>query len=163
MRILTRIGSDALIRSVALGNFLCILCCLLSQCSAAQGPIPDAPKPFVESSSFVSAAAKELPSQHKFWDKQNLSLFTAAAAIDMADFSVTRANLQSGGRELNPIVRVFGRSTAGLAVNFVGETAGVIGVTYFLHKTGHHRLERLASTVDIGGSAVAVAYGLAHR
>jgi len=90
-------------------------------------------------------------------------LFAASAALNGADFAVTRANLQSGGEELNPLVRPFGRSTAGLAVNFAGETAGVIGLSYFFHKTGHHRLERIVSLVNIGGSAGAVAYGLAHR
>lgn len=136
---------------------------ILCKPSSAQGPIPDAPQPSAEASSFVSVSPAESPSQHRFWDKQNIALFSATAAINMADFAVTRSNLQSGGRELNPIVRLFGKSTAGLAVNFAGETASMIGVSYFLHKTGHHRLERFASTIDIGGSAVAVAYGLTHR
>jgi hypothetical protein len=118
--------------------------------------------PVTRAVSFVTAPP-ETPRPHRFWDKQNLALFGATAALSGADFSVTRANLQSGGRELNPIVRVFGRSTPGLAVNFVGETAGVIGLSYFLHKTGHHRLERITSTVNLGGSATAVIYGLAHR
>jgi hypothetical protein len=51
--------------------------------------------------------------------------------LNGAAFAVTRANLQSGGQELNPVVRVFGRSTAGLAINFVGETVGVISFSYF--------------------------------
>ena len=94
---------------------------------------------------------------------QNCALFAAAAALNTADFAVTRANLQSGGQELNPVVRVFGRSSAGLAVNFIGETAGVISLSYFFHKTGHHKLERAVSLINIGSSGVAVGYGLAHR
>ncbi len=90
-------------------------------------------------------------------------LFVAAAALNGADFAVTRANLQSGGQELNPVVRIFGQSSAGLAVNFIGETAGVISLSYFFHKTGHHKLERVVSIVNIGSSAGAVSYGLAHR
>ena len=100
---------------------------------------------------------------HNFWDKQNDALFIATAALNGADFAVTRSNLQSGGKELNPMVRVFGRSTAGLAVNFVGETAGVVGLSYFFHKTGHHKMERLVSIVNIGSSAGAVTFGLTHR
>jgi hypothetical protein len=57
---------------------------------------------------------------------------------------VTRANLQSAGRELNPITRAFGSSTTGLAVNFAGETAGVIGISYFLHKTAITRWNGLS-------------------
>jgi hypothetical protein len=99
----------------------------------------------------------------RFWDKQNCALFVAAAILNGADFAVTRANLQSGGQELNPVVRIFGRSTPGLAVNFVGETVGVISLSYFFHRTGHHRLERIVSMANIGSSAGAVSYGLTHR
>jgi hypothetical protein len=133
--------------------------------SFAQGPIPEARMdfvPFQHASAFVSVPQPEA-GEHKFWDKHNGLLFVTAAALNGADFAVTRSNLQSGGRELNPIVRVFGRSTPALAVNFVGETAGVIGLSYFFHKTGHHKLERLVSVVNIGSSAGAVSYGLAHR
>jgi len=129
----------------------------------AQGLLPDAPAPAVEPASPIVFAPASATEQHRFWDARNCALFAASAALNGADFAVTRANLQSGGEELNPLVRPFGRSTAGLAVNFAGETAGVIGLTYFFHKTGHHRLERIVSLVNIGGSAGAVAYGLAHR
>ena len=105
----------------------------------------------------------EAPGRHKFWDKGNRLLFAAVAASCAADFAVTHANLQNGGRELNPMTRLFSGSTAGLAVNFAGETAGVVGLSYFFHKTGHHRLERLAPLVNFGASAVAVTYGLTHR
>lgn|SRR5208282_2286096 len=103
------------------------------------------------------------PGEHRFWDRENAALFAGSAALSTADFLVTRANLQSGGRELNPVVRIFGRSSAGLAVNFAGETAGVIAMTYFFHRTGHHRLERVVSVVNMGASAGAVSYGLTHR
>jgi hypothetical protein len=129
----------------------------------ASGPLPEAPTPSVEAAPPVAVTPSLVGSEHKFWDKQNRVLFITAAAMNGADFAVTRANLQSGGQELNPVVRVFGRSTAGLAVNFVGETAGVIGLSYFFHKTGHHKLERAVPFINIGGSAGAVGYGLAHR
>jgi len=83
--------------------------------------------------------------------------------LNGADFTVTRATLQSGGHELNPVVRIFGRSTPGLAVNFVGETAGVVTLSYFFHKTGHHKLERAISLVNIASSAGAVSFDLVHR
>lgn len=134
-----------------------------SGASFAQGPVGDPAQPSAPGPAFVSVVPVEFPTQHRFWDKENLALFTANAAASAADFYVTRSNLQSGGTELNPVVRIFGRSTAGLAVNFAGETAGVVGVSYFLHKSGHHRLERIASAVNIAGSAAAVTYGLTHR
>lgn len=131
----------------------------------AQGPLPDAPTPSAESSPapVVSVAVPSLETTHKFWDNKNRALFAAIAASSAADFAVTRANLQGGGQELNPMVRVFGRSTAGLALNFAGETVGVISISYFLHKTNHHRMERALSMVNIGSSLGAVTYGLKHR
>jgi hypothetical protein len=129
----------------------------------ALGPLPDAPTPFVEAVSPTFVTPSGGISEHKFWDNRNRVLFAATAALAGADFAVTRANLQSGGQELNPLVRIFGRSTAGLAANFVGETAGVVGISYFLHKTGHHKLERAVSLVNIGSSAGAVTFGLTHR
>lgn len=128
-----------------------------------QGPAPDAPEPSVEPAATVFSTPSTMTERHKFWDKENRILFAASAAMSAADFAVTRANLQSGGRDMNPVVRFFGPSTAGLAVNFAGETAGVIGVSYFLHKTGHHKLERIFTMVNIGSSAGAVGYDLAIR
>jgi hypothetical protein len=100
---------------------------------------------------------------HRFWDRENTFLFATSAAFNTADFVVTRDNLRSGGKELNPVTRVFSGSTAGLAVNFAGETAGVVALSYFFHKTGHHRLERFTSMLNIGSSAAAVTFDLAHR
>jgi len=100
---------------------------------------------------------------HRFWDRENRILFAATGALAAADFCTTRANLASGGKELNPVTRVFAGSTPALATNFALETAGVMGISYVFHKTGHHRLERLTSFVDIGGSVAAVSYSLAHR
>jgi hypothetical protein len=105
----------------------------------------------------------ETAGQHHFWDRENSMLFAASAAFGAADFVVTRDNLRSGGQELNPVTRVFSGSTAGLAMNFAGETVGVVGLSYFFHKTGHHRLERAVSMLNIGASASAVTFDLAHR
>ena len=132
-----------------------VLLFILGMCprSVAQGPLPNAPMPvpaIEHASTFVSL-------------RENKALFFTAAALNGADFAVTRSNLQNGGRELNPVVRMFGRSTPGLAVNFAAETAGVVSVSYFFHKTGHHKLERWVSVVNISSSAGAVGYGLAHR
>jgi len=64
---------------------------------------------------------------------------------------------------LDPVTRFFSHSTAGLAANFAGETAGVIGLSYFFHKTGHHKIERLTSMINISASTFAVTYNVTHR
>jgi len=132
----------------------------------AQGPLPDAPQPAARpaAEAYVAPVTRPLGvEQHKFWDNENRVLFAGVVASNIADFTVTYHNLQSGGQELNPVVRIFGRSAPGLALNFGGQAAGVMGFSYFLHKTGHHRLERMVSVVNIGASMSAVGYGLAHR
>ncbi|MGA8489102.1 MAG: hypothetical protein WB711_01685 [Terriglobales bacterium] len=111
----------------------------------------------------VGASLPEAVPEHKFWDGENRVLFVTVAGLSAADFALTRSILQNGGKELNPVTRLLSGSTAGLAVNFAGETAGVVGLSYLFHKTGHHKLERLTSLLDIGASSFAVVYDLNHR
>jgi hypothetical protein len=105
----------------------------------------------------------EAPSHRKFWDTENSVLFTTVAALSAADFVLTRSILQNGGKELNPVTRLFTGSTTALAANFAGETAGIIGISYLFHKTGHHQLERITPMLNIGASSFAVIYDLNHR
>jgi hypothetical protein len=130
--------------------------------SAAAGPAPAASEAVVASPT-VAKVLPEAPSPHKFWDNENRVLFASVAVLSAADFALTRSILQNGGKELNPVTRVFSGSTAGLAVNFAGQTAGIIGISYLFHKTGHHQLERLTPMLNIGASSFAVAYDLGHR
>jgi hypothetical protein len=110
------------------------------------------------------AAPSSTPEHRRFFDKWNIALFSGSAALDSADFVVTRSNLQkSGSKELNPVVRMFGRSTAGLALNFAGEAASTVGLSYLFHRTDHHKLERAVSMVNIGASGAAVTYSATHR
>ena len=122
-------------------------------------------EPFVSGAapvvSFIAPAHETV--SHRFWDRENRTLFTFVAGAAAADFCVTRANLANGGKELNPVTRVLSGSTPGLAANFALETAGVIGASYMFHKMGHHKLERVTSVVNIGASFGAVGYGLSHR
>jgi len=125
--------------------------------------VEPAPEPAPMVKALPSNPVRVAPEEHKFWDKENTALFATVAAFSAADFAVTRDNLSHGGRELNPLTRPFTGSTAALAANFAGETAGVIGISYMFHRTGHHRLERLTPMVNFAASAFAVSYGLAHR
>jgi hypothetical protein len=164
----SRSGAILLCRTAA-------LLALLSLCRSARAQQtlamlePEAPEPVAAlqpapMARFVQPSiTTEGPAAHRFWDRENGALFAASAAFSAADFVVTRDNLRNGGQELNPVTKLFSSSTTGLAVNFAGETAGVIGLSYFLHKAGHHRMERAVSMLNIGASAGAVSYDLAHR
>ena len=135
--------------------------------SATVSPVLLNPDPVdssaVAASPLAAGTLPEAPSHHKFWNKQNQALFATVAALSAADFALTRAILQNGGKELNPVTRIFSGSTAGLAANFAGQTAGIIGLSYYFHKTGHHQLERITPMLNIGASSCAVAYDLSHR
>jgi len=124
---------------------------------------PSNPTPVASVSPVAPNTLPEAPSHHKFWDNENRVLFATVAALSAADFVVTRANLQSGGKELDPVTRLLSGSTAGLACNFAGETTAIIGLSYFFHKKGHHQLERITPMLNIGASSFAVMYDLSHR
>jgi hypothetical protein len=129
----------------------------------AQGPSMPATGNLIEAPAAVHVTSFESGDRHKFWDNKNKALFVAVAALSTADFAVTRLNLQHGGIELDPLTRPLAGSTAGLAVNFAAETTSVIAISYFFHKTGHHKLERITSLVNISVSGCAVGYDLMHR
>lgn len=133
------------------------------QVSFAVLPPPTTPATPIVVTTLQRATLPQAGENHRFWDRDNSFLFATSAAFSAADFVVTRDNLRDGGQELNPVVSVFGHSSAGLATNFAGETVGVVGLSYFFHKTGHHKLERAVSMLNIGGSAAAVSFGMAHR
>lgn len=143
----------------------------IASVSLPSAPIPDlafrsaglAPAAFAAPPVIAVRQAEVSRPEHPFWDRKNSALFAATGAAATADFFVTHMNLSGGGRELNPLVRPLAGSTAGLATNFVVETAGVIAVSYAFHRMGHHRLERLTSVVNITSSTGAVIYGIANR
>ena len=152
------------------GMALLLLVCALSATARAQEQVsmallhpPDAIEPVRPVEPLALKPLPEAPSHRRFWDRENTILFAATVATSAGDFVVTRNNLQNGGQELNPITRVFSGSTAGLALNFAGEAAGVTGMSYLFHKTGHHRLERLAPMLNMAASGYAIGYGLRHH
>ena len=91
-------------------------------------------------------------------------LFATHATLEAVDFGITHHNLSDGGRELDPMAKALCESgTAGQLVFFGGRMAGVVAISYLLHKTGHHKLERALPLYASGDSAYGVAYSFAHR
>jgi hypothetical protein len=104
------------------------------------------------------------PAKHNFWDATNKTLFATHAALEAADFSLTHMNLSNGGHELDPMARALCQGgTAGQLLFFGGRMAGVVAVSYLLHRTGHHRLERTFPIYASADSAYGVGYSFAHR
>jgi hypothetical protein len=106
----------------------------------------------------------KLPKKADFWDPANKALFASHAVLEALDFGITHHNLSDGGRELDPQAKALCESgTPGQLVFFGGRMAGVIAISYLLHRTGHHRLERAFPIYASGDSAYGVAYSFAHR
>jgi hypothetical protein len=104
------------------------------------------------------------PSRHKFWDRPNKILFAVHLGLEAADFSITHHNLVHGGREVNPMAKGLCESgTAGQVVFFAGRTVGVGGISYFLHRSGHHKLERAFMVLASVDSAYGVTYSFTHK
>ena len=126
---------------------------------AAGGPSMAAP-----SSHFVGAnqAAPELKT-HKFFDRGNKIRMGILAGVVAADGISTQEILQSGGRwrELNPLARPFVNqgATGQFAASILGYGFS-LGTSYLLHRTGHHRLEKLMLDASIGIETEVVASNL---
>src|ERR1700680_4650608 len=114
-----------------------------------------------------TGGAQDLPgvaNRHNFWDAANKTLFASHAVLEAADFGITHHNLSNGGRVIDPMAKALCESgTVGQLFFFRGRMAGVLAVSYLLHKTGHHKLERAFPIYASGDSAYGVAYSFAHR
>lgn len=127
---------------------------LLTVSAAAQNFV--APSTSLSGSSLSSMP--DAPSQHRFWTfetKMNTGIFAGLVAADAIS---TQRGLANGFREANPIMRPFvTRGTVGQAAgSALGFGAG-LGTVYLLHKTNHHKAERIAMRLMIGVQSVVVA------
>ncbi|MGH9498932.1 MAG: hypothetical protein ACRD3L_07290 [Terriglobales bacterium] len=110
---------------------------LLGQTPASSSaPVPNAPPPPV----------------HRFWDRTNILLFSGVAVVRGMDYASTR-NFQARGRqEILLPEDVVDNSAAFASIEAAGTVASV-GISYILHRTGHHTLERWMSIGHIGVTA----------
>jgi hypothetical protein len=99
------------------------------------------------------AASRTAPpaAAHRFWDRTNLELFGGVAAVRALDFTSTRHFRARGVNEALLSNAVVDNQPAFAAVE-AAATAASIGLSYWLHRTGHHRLERWVSIVHIGAA-----------
>lgn len=103
-------------------------------------------------------------SPHRFWDRTNVLLFSGIAASRGLDYASTR-NMQARGREEILIPDDVVNNSAGFAGLEAASAATSVGISYVLHRSGHHRLERWLSIAHIGitGFGAARNYALESR
>jgi hypothetical protein len=92
------------------------------------------------------------PSVHRFWDRTNIWLFTGVGVSRGLDYASTR-NFQARGRDEILLPDDVVDNSAGFASLEAAGTATSIGISYLLHRTGHHKLERWMSIGHIGVTA----------
>ena len=99
---------------------------------------------------------RSLPGNHAFWDRTNLLLFSGVALFRGMDYASTR-NFQARGRkEILLPQDVVNNSAAFAGVEAAGAATSV-GISYLLHRTGHHKMERWLSIGHISVTAFGVA------
>ena len=92
------------------------------------------------------------PPTHTFWDRTNLALFSGIAVTRAFDYASTR-NFQARGRQEILLPDEVVNNSAGFASLEAAATMTSIGISYLLHRTGHHTLERWMSIGHIGVTA----------
>jgi hypothetical protein len=101
---------------------------------------------------------------HPFWDTRNRLLFSGIGLFRALDYTSTR-NMQARGREEVLLPDEVANNDQGFAALEAAGTATSIALSYWMHQTGHHRLERWISITHIGvtGFGVVRNYTLKSR
>jgi|SRR5580698_1686367 len=89
---------------------------------------------------------------HRFWDRTNILLFSGIAVVRGMDYASTR-NFQARGRKEILLPQEVVNNSAGFAALEAAGTMTSVGISYILHRTGHHTLERWMSIGHIGVTA----------
>lgn len=111
----------------------------------------DAAKPLSAVHTTTHPAAPA-PPPHAFWDRTNLALFSGIAVTRGMDYASTR-NFQARGRQEILLPDDVVNNAAGFASLEAAAAMTSIGISYLLHRTGHHTLERWLSIGHIGITA----------
>ncbi len=95
--------------------------------------------------------AHDTPAHPFWWSRSTTPLWVGIAAVQGLDFTSTRDFRAHGKDEWLLTNRLVDRTPA-FAATEVSAAAAAIAVSYLLHRTGHHRLERwvAASYVGVG-------------
>ena len=102
--------------------------------SSAPAPIPDAP-------------SKNPP--HAFWDRTNILLFSGVAVFRGLDYASTRNFLARGREEILIPDDIVNNSAAFVSLE-AAATLTSVGLSYWMHRANHHKVERWISIVHIG-------------
>jgi hypothetical protein len=135
----------------ALLGFLTIsaFACTAAQSQEAnQDGLPTAP---------ASIIVDYAPPQHRFWDRENILLFSGIALFRGLDYASTK-NFERRGRQEVLIPDDIVNNSAGFAALEAAGAATSVGISYIFHRTGHHKMERWLSIGHVSVTAFGVAW-----
>ena len=95
--------------------------------------------------------------QHRFWDRENILLFSGVAVFRGLDYASTR-NFMARGRTEILIPDDVVNNSAGFASLEAAATMTSVGISYIFHRTGHHKMERALSIGHMSVTAFGVAW-----
>ena len=133
-----------------LGSSRIVLCLLLTWVLLPLPTQAQQAAPQIESRSPASAPVPDAPSTtHPFWDRTNILLFSGVAVFRGLDYASTRNFLARGRDEVLIPDDIVNNSAAFASLEAAGALTSV-GLSYLLHRTHHHKLERWLSIGHIG-------------
>jgi len=147
---------------------------LLSSLAAAQNPgksgpavIPAAPAPAQHAEKPnppVTPGAPAITPEHRFWDHENILLFSGVAVFRGLDYASTQ-NFMARGRTEVLIPDDVVKNKAGFASLEAAATMTSVGISYIFHRTGHHKMERWLSIghISVTGFGVVSNYSLESK
>src|SRR6476660_4719467 len=138
-----------------LGSFRFLFCLLVPYALITAPPRAQQPAPQTQSPAAIpDAPSKTQP--HRFWDRENIVLFSGVAVFRGLDYASTR-NMLARGREEVLLPDDVVNNTAGFASLEAAAAMTSVGISYIFHRTGHHKLERWVSIGHIGVTGFGVA------
>jgi len=117
-----------------------------SSCAQEASPSATAPQSTAPARSRVRPAAS---GNHKFWDGENVALFTGVALGRAFDYSSTQHFRERQVNEFLLNNSIVDNKPLFAGIELAGAAASV-AVSYWLHHKGHHRAERWVSIVHVG-------------
>jgi hypothetical protein len=107
-----------------------------------------------------------LPSQaqepHRFFDMQNIVLWSSVAVAHAMDADSTWKMLDSGAGEEVELPTSLARSRVQMSLFSIGVVGAQVGGSYLLHRIGWHKAERWTSSIHaaVTGATAIHNYGL---
>jgi hypothetical protein len=151
--VLMRQSANVLLRSLTSSVILLAIVLFASPLRAQENtPLPQTPQ-----------ATEEAPF-HPFFDRTNLLLFSGVGIFRGLDYASTR-NMQARGREEILLPDDVVNNSAGFAAVEAAGTVASIGLSYWMHRTGHHSIERWVSIahISVTGFGVVRNYSLTSK